>query len=236
MRSRVRGREPQHDLGDADRRVVLDLAGIGNRAERHDAQRRRIAIARFARRGAGRRARRARRRRRSGSTRRRTRRRARTASDPRRAADQHRRPSRRAPASATTTTARGARTRRRTTPRRRATAPSSRACVHARSRGDASCRRRGARSRPGSNRTRCRARTGRPMLDRAWRLALAVTIGSRCATRQMPVPSRIFSVVAAASASATIGSSVRLYSSGSSASPVGGGVRRLSGMCVCSGM
>ena len=43
------------------------------------------------------------------------------------------------------------------------------------------------------------------------------------------------SVTAAAAASATNGSRVRLYSSGSSASPVGGGVRRLTGMCVCSG-
>ncbi|GIU89694.1 MAG: hypothetical protein KatS3mg010_0793 [Acidimicrobiia bacterium] len=65
--------------------------------------------------------------------------------------------------------------------------------------------------------------------------AFAVTIGSRCATRQTPVPSRMRSVTDAAVASATSGSTVRLYSSRSSASPVGGGVRRLVGMCVCSG-
>ena len=64
---------------------------------------------------------------------------------------------------------------------------------------------------------------------------MAVTIGSRCATRQMPVPTTSRSVAAAAIASATNGSSVRLYSSRSSASPVGGGVSRLVGMCVCSG-
>ena len=66
-------------------------------------------------------------------------------------------------------------------------------------------------------------------------MALAVTIGSRWASTQMPVPSRIRSVTAAAAASVTSGSSVRLYSSASSASPVGGGVRRLMGMWVCSG-
>jgi len=43
-------------------------------------------------------------------------------------------------------------------------------------------------------------------------------------------------VTAAAAASAPNGSTVRLYSSGSVASPVGGGVRRLVGMWVCSGI
>ena len=43
-------------------------------------------------------------------------------------------------------------------------------------------------------------------------------------------------MTAAAIDSATNGSSVRLYSSRSSASPVGGGVSRLVGICVCSGM
>ena len=65
--------------------------------------------------------------------------------------------------------------------------------------------------------------------------ALAVTIGSRWAGRAMPVPSVMRSVTAAAAARATSGSRVRLYSSGSSGSPVGGGVRRLTGMWVCSG-
>jgi hypothetical protein len=65
--------------------------------------------------------------------------------------------------------------------------------------------------------------------------ALAVTIGSRWATRQIPVPRRIRSVTAAAVARATKGSRVRRYSSGSSAAPVGGGVRREVGMWVCSG-
>jgi hypothetical protein len=65
--------------------------------------------------------------------------------------------------------------------------------------------------------------------------AFAVTIGSRWATRQIPVPTTNWSVTAAAIASATNGSSVRLYSSRRSASPVGGGVVRLVGMCVCSG-
>ncbi len=66
-------------------------------------------------------------------------------------------------------------------------------------------------------------------------MALAVTIGSRWATRHMPVPSSTVLVAPAAIDSATRGSSVRLYSSASSASPVGGGVLRLIGMCVCSG-
>ena len=48
-------------------------------------------------------------------------------------------------------------------------------------------------------------------------------------------PEQTRSVTAAAVASATNGSSVRLYSSASSASPVGAGVMRLVGMCVCSG-
>ena len=66
--------------------------------------------------------------------------------------------------------------------------------------------------------------------------ALAVTIGSRCAGSRTPVPSRSVVVSAAAAASATSGSTDRLYSSASSASPVGGGVRRLVGMWVCSGI
>lgn len=65
--------------------------------------------------------------------------------------------------------------------------------------------------------------------------ALAVTIGSRCATSAMPVPISSLVVTTAAAVSATNGSSVRLYSSASSLSPVGGGVLRLTGMCVCSG-
>ena len=65
--------------------------------------------------------------------------------------------------------------------------------------------------------------------------ALAVTMGSRCATRQIPVPRRMREVTDAAAPSATNGSSVRLYSSGRSGSPVGGGVFRLTGMWVCSG-
>ena len=78
------------------------------------------------------------------------------------------------------------------------------------------------------------ARTVRPTAGRASR-----RLGGhdRLALRgeAMPVPSRMRSVTVAAAASATNGSSVRLYSSGSSASPVGGGVRRSTGMCVCSG-
>ncbi len=66
-------------------------------------------------------------------------------------------------------------------------------------------------------------------------IALAVTIGSRCATTQIPVPRRMWSVTADAAASATSGSSVRLYSSARTSSPVGGGVRRDVGMWVCSG-
>ena len=42
-------------------------------------------------------------------------------------------------------------------------------------------------------------------------------------------------VADAAAPSATSGSRQRRYSSASSASPVGGGVRRLTGMWVCSG-
>ncbi len=64
--------------------------------------------------------------------------------------------------------------------------------------------------------------------------AFAVTIGSRWAARRMPVPSRSVVVADEAAASATSGSSVRLYSSGSGR-PLGCGVRRLVGMCVCSG-
>jgi hypothetical protein len=64
--------------------------------------------------------------------------------------------------------------------------------------------------------------------------ALAVTMGSRCATRQIPVPSWMRSVTAAAAVRARNGSCVRLYSSGSSP-PAGYGVRRLTGMWVCSG-
>ena len=76
-------RQAQHDLGDADRRVVLELAGVGQRAERDDraastgsrpAASHAPRAARAARRGC--------RRRRSGSSRRRTRRCGRTASGP----------------------------------------------------------------------------------------------------------------------------------------------------------
>ena len=49
------------------------------------------------------------------------------------------------------------------------------------------------------------------------------------------MPTRRLVVAAATAARATSGSSDRLYSSGSSASPVGGGVRRDTGMWVCSG-
>jgi hypothetical protein len=66
-------------------------------------------------------------------------------------------------------------------------------------------------------------------------IALAVTIGSRWAGRATPVPSLIRSVTAAAAASATNGSGVRAYSSGRVSAPVGGGVRRDTGMWVCSG-
>ena len=65
--------------------------------------------------------------------------------------------------------------------------------------------------------------------------ALAVASGSCWATRQMPVPTRRRSVTEAAAARATKGSRHRRYCSGSSASPVGGGVSRLVGMWVCSG-
>lgn len=65
--------------------------------------------------------------------------------------------------------------------------------------------------------------------------ALAVTIGSRCAGGRMPVPSVIRSVVTAAAASETSGSSVRAYSSGRLPAPVGGAVSRATGMWVCSG-
>ena len=65
--------------------------------------------------------------------------------------------------------------------------------------------------------------------------ALAVTIGSRWAASRIPVPNRMVVVADAAAANATSGSRHRLYSSSSSAAPVAGGVRRLTGMCVCSG-
>ena len=63
--------------------------------------------------------------------------------------------------------------------------------------------------------------------------SLAVVIGSRWITRQMPVPSLSRSVTAAAIERATNGSLVWLYSRGSSPPP-GQGVSRLTGMWVCS--
>src|SRR5262252_427344 len=71
--------------------------------------------------------------------------------------------------------------------------------------------------------------------ERASRLAtaLAVVIVSRSMTRQMPVPTLRCLVAAAAAISPTNGSWVRLYSSGST--PPANGLRRLVGMCVCSG-
>ena len=63
--------------------------------------------------------------------------------------------------------------------------------------------------------------------------SLAVVIGSRSTTRQMPVPSRSFVVACATVASATNGSCVCQYFSGSSP-PRGFGVSRATGMCVCS--
>ena len=64
--------------------------------------------------------------------------------------------------------------------------------------------------------------------------SLAVMIGSRSITRQMPVPRRIFLVTAAAIASAMNRSLVCQYSFGSSLPP-GHGLLRETGMCVCSG-
>ncbi len=57
---------------------------------------------------------------------------------------------------------------------------------------------------------------------------------SRSMMRQMPVPTRSFLVAAAAAMRETKGSWVCAYSLGSG-SPEGNGVRRLVGMCVCSG-
>ena len=72
--------------------------------------------------------------------------------------------------------------------------------------------------------------------DSTSRLAtsLAVVIVSRSMMRQMPVPIRMRLVAAAAAMSDTNGSKVWEYSLGSG-SPLGKGVRRLTGMCVCSG-
>ena len=118
-----------------------------------------------------------------------------------------------APASATTTTAGCARARRRTTRRRRATALSSRARARARRRAVPSS------STPWSAISSSFQPKPMPSTNRppdSWSsvaTAFAVTIGSRCATRQMPVPTRSRSVTAAAIDSATNGSSVRLYSS-----------------------
>jgi hypothetical protein len=73
-------------------------------------------------------------------------------------------------------------------------------------------------------------------LERKSRLAtsFAVTIGSRSITRQMPVATFSRVVTAAAVASATNGSWVCQYSLGS-VGPPGHGLRRDTGMCVCSG-
>jgi hypothetical protein len=64
--------------------------------------------------------------------------------------------------------------------------------------------------------------------------SLAVVIGSRSMMRQIPVATLIRVVTAATAVSATKGSCVCQYSSGRSAPP-GHGVRRLTGMWVCSG-
>ena len=61
-----------------------------------------------------------------------------------------------------------------------------------------------------------------------------MVIVSRSMIKQMPVPTRSFLVAAAAAISDTNGSRVCLYSSGSVAPPANG-LRRLVGMCVCSG-
>ena len=75
----------------------------------------------------------------------------------------------------------------------------------------------------------------RPLESRS-RLAtdFAVVIGSRSITRQMPVATFSRSVAMAAAVSATNGSYVCQYISGSSGPP-GHGERLLAGMCVCSG-
>src|SRR5688572_14938326 len=78
-----------------------------------------------------------------------------------------------------------------------------------------------------------------PNSKRPWesrsRLAtdLAVVMVSRSMIKQIPVPTRSLVVAAAAAVSATNGSSVCLYCSGSW--PPANGLRRLVGMCVCSG-
>ena len=183
------GRQAQHDLGDADRLVVLELARIrepcrtGRSAASRDRGRALRTRGEIGQRGAH----------------------ARTADrDPavgvlgdvreqlrtRRAADQHRR--------SAGLRGLGPRPRRREvhvlarrrTRRRRATAPASRACARARRRAAPSWRRRGRPARPRSSRSRCRTRTGRPIARSRVATSLAVTIGSRCATRQMPVPTR----------------------------------------------
>src|SRR3989441_3810841 len=63
---------------------------------------------------------------------------------------------------------------------------------------------------------------------------LAVVIVSRSMIKQIPVPTRSVFVAAAAAVSATKGSRVCLYCSGSCWPPANG-LRRLVGMCVCSG-
>ena len=65
-------------------------------------------------------------------------------------------------------------------------------------------------------------------------ISLAVVMGSRSTTRQMPVPRSRRSVTADAAASATKGSWPCQYSFDSSPPP-GNGVARLAGMWVCSG-
>ena len=64
--------------------------------------------------------------------------------------------------------------------------------------------------------------------------SFASTMGSRSVSSAMAVPTRRVFVAAAAYASPTRGSTVFLYSSGSSPPP-GQGLRRLVGMWVCSG-
>ena len=64
--------------------------------------------------------------------------------------------------------------------------------------------------------------------------SLAIVIGSRSITRQMPLPILMVVVTAAAAVSATNRSCVCQYSLGRSPPP-GNGLLRLAGMWVCSG-
>ena len=235
-RSALPAREAQHHLGDADRLVVLELAGVGDGAERDDPQRRGITPDRFARALQIRAARRACRRRRSGSIRRRTRRSCANSFGPgarRRSAPAARRCvtgfghdhdggiCTNSPSNEPTSLSHSARI--------------ASTCSRVTARAVAASSRRGRRSRRRSNRTRCRARTARPTAGRGSRSPSRSRSDRAARPGRCPVPTTSRSVAAAAIESATNGSSVRLYSSRSSASPVGGGVSRLVGMCVCSG-